>query len=153
MIREVVVRTFDTPYEAELAACYLRANGLQVRVDNDVLQGMNPLLAPVLGRVRVYVLAHREKEALELLEEAETEPEPRPEPQPELEAERVAARAAASAVLGFLVFPVVGQLYSLWLLFGLRGKPLGRRGRRNVALALVLDLLLIALVAYAVAVA
>jgi hypothetical protein len=150
VIREVVVRTFDAPHEAELAAGYLRANGVQVRIDNDVLQGMNPMLSPMLGGVRVHVPAHRLKEALELLAEAEVEPEARPEPPRELEADRIAGRAAAAAVLGFTLLPVIGQIYSLWLLFGLRGKALGRRGRRNRALALVLDLTLIGLVGYVV---
>lgn len=147
MIREVVVRTFDAPHEAELAAGYLRANGVQVRIDNDILQGMNPMLTPVFGGVRVHVPAHRLKEALELLAEAEVEPEPRA--QRELDGDRVAVRAAASAVLGFTLLPVLGQLYSLWLLFGLRGKPLGPRGRRNRALALVLDFALLGLAGYA----
>jgi hypothetical protein len=149
VIREVVVRTFDAPHEAELAAGYLRANGVQVRIDNDVLQGMNPLLTPVFGRVRLHVLAHRLKEAEELLAEADAAVEPEPQAQQELEGDRLAVRAAASAVLGFTLLPILGQLYSLWLLFGLRGKPLGPRGRKNRALALVLNVALLGLVGYA----
>ena len=148
MIREVVLRTFDAPHEAELAAGYLRANGVQVRIDNDVLQGMNPLLSPMLGGVRVHVPAHRLKEALELLAETEVRDEPAAEPQQETEGDRIAGRAAASALLGFTLLPVAGQLYSLWLLLGLRGRSLSPRGRRNRALALVLDLALVGLLAY-----
>ncbi len=152
MIREVVVRTFDAPHEAELAAGYLRANGVQVRIDNDVLQGMNPMLSPIFGGVRVHVPAHRLKEALELLAEAEAEVQPEPpsevEPRSEVDGDLVARRAAASALLGYTLLPVVGQAYSLWLLLGLRGKALGPRGRRNRALALVLDLALVGLLGY-----
>jgi hypothetical protein len=150
VIREVVVRTFDAPHEAELAAGYLRANGVQVRIDNDVLQGMNPMLSPIFGGVRVHVPAHRLKEALELLAETEVQAEPRNEAEPrsEVDADLVARRAAASALLGYTLLPIVGQLYSLWLLLGLRGKTLGPRGRRNRALALVLDLALVGLVGY-----
>jgi hypothetical protein len=64
----------------------------------------------------------------------------------ESDADAIAARAWRSAVIGLLMLPPLLHFYSAWLLFQLpwaRG-VLSHAGRRNVVLAAVLDLLVLA---------
>jgi hypothetical protein len=141
---EVVVSRLQTPYEAELAANYLREHGLAVRIDNDVLQGMNPLWGMALGGVRVYVPASDEERAKALLDELERPSpelvEPRDDPSERTrEFDAAARRALASAVIGSFLLPIVAQIYSLGIALRLRPAQLGPRGRRHWALALAVD--------------
>jgi len=140
---EVVVSRLQTPYEAELAANYLREHGLAVRIDNDVLQGMNPLWGMALGGVRVYVPIADEARAKALLEELERpspDTEPRDDPsQRTRENDAAARRALAAAVIGSFLLPVVAQIYSLVIALRLRPAQLGPRGRRHWGLALAVD--------------
>lgn len=144
MDSEVVVSRLQTPYEAELAANYLREHGLAVRIDNDVLQGMNPLWGMALGGVRVYVAAADSERAKVLLEELER-PSPenaerRDDPSERTrEFDAAARRALAAAVIGFFLLPVAAQIYSLAIALRLRPAQLGPRGRRHRALALTVD--------------
>jgi len=138
---EVVVSRLQTPYEAELAANYLREHGLAVRIDNDVLQGMNPLWGMALGGVRVYVPEADSERAKALLEELERpspeKAEPRDDPAERTrEFDAAARRALAAAVIGSFLLPVVAQVYSLVIALRLRPAQLGPRGRRHWALAL-----------------
>jgi hypothetical protein len=141
---EVVVSRLQTPYEAELAANYLREHGLAVRIDNDVLQGMNPLWGMALGGVRVYVPIADSERAKALLEELERpspeNSEPREDPSERTrEFDAAARRALAAAVIGSFLLPVVAQIYSLFIALRLRPAQLGSRGRRHWALALAVD--------------
>ena len=145
---EAVVERYDSPHEAELAAAYLRSCGIEARIDNDVLPGMNPLWTSALGAIRVHVAAERLDEATQLLTELRGPTvSPSTTLEPADEADRVARRALASAVLGVCVCPGAGQLYSLWLLSRIRSSDLRDRGRRHRTFALVINLGFIGLVA------
>jgi hypothetical protein len=142
---EVVIRRFDAPYQAEMAAAFLKSNGIQARVDNDVVQGMNPLWSSALGGVKLHVPKTELEEAQELLFSIEQKPEPTKKDDPD----RVVGRATVAAVLGITMFPLIGSLYSLWLLtVHVRTAELSARGRRDRRFALFLDLLVVGLVAY-----
>jgi hypothetical protein len=67
--------------------------------------------------------------------------------------DRLAARDMGSTLVGLVFLPIVGQVYSLWLLANVRGAKLSRRGRRNRNLALLVDVAVLGWVAYAVVVA
>jgi hypothetical protein len=147
---EVVVSRFQAPYEAELAANYLREHGLVVRVDNDVLQGMNPLWGMALGGVRVYVTEADSERAKKLLKDLEHEPfeqeaEPVKTTRPFDDAAR---RALAAAVIGTFLLPVVAQVYSLVIAVRLESSALSPQGRRHRALALIVDVLVLGLCAF-----
>jgi hypothetical protein len=141
---ELVLRTYDNPLDAELAANYLRANGVDARIDNDVLQGMNPVLAPALGGVRLHVRAEQAETAEDLLERVRVR-------RKQLnEADREASRAAAASLLGYTLFPVVGVLYSAWKLSGIKTHQLTARGRRDFRFALFLNVAMLAFFVYVV---
>ena len=143
---EVVVSQYQAPYEAELAANYLREHGLVVRVDNDVLQGMNPLWGMALGGVRVYVVEGHAERAKELLKELAHEPFEQTEPTDSTrEADDAARRSLAAAVIGTFLLPVAAQLYSLVLALRLSPSQLSPRGRRHRVLAVFVDALVLGL--------
>src|SRR5688572_710269 len=127
---EVVLRTYETPLDAELAANYLRTNGVDARIDNDVLQGMNPILSPALGGVRLHVRAEQAETAERLLQRVKVRRKKLNE------ADRDAGRAAAASLLGYTLLPVVGVLYSTWKLLGIKRQRLNARGRRDFRFAL-----------------
>lgn len=143
MVAEVVVRRFDAPHEAELAAGYLREHGMPARVENDVLIGMNPLWGMALGGIRVFVREIDAERAAELLSELS-----RPTAASAAEGtERVRAndgsarRALAAAVFGTFVLPVIANLYSLAIALRLPSAELSARGRRHRIAAIGVDLL------------
>jgi hypothetical protein len=143
VVAEVVVRKFDAPHEAELAAGYLREHGMPARVENDVLIGMNPLWGMALGGIRLFVRQIDAERADELLQELA-----QPVPAQALadttrDADAVARRALAAAVFGFFLLPVVAQLYSLVLALPLRSTSLSARGRRHRLIAIAADVVVL----------
>jgi hypothetical protein len=142
---EQVVERYDVPHEAELAAAYLRDHGIDARVDNDVLPAMNPLWSGALGAIRVHVPAARLAEASELLASLR---EPR-EVAPSEDADHTARRALISAVFSLFICPVLGQLYSLWLVSKIRKHHLSPRGRRHRSAAVLVDVATLVLIALA----
>lgn len=165
---EVVIRKFDAPHEAELAACYLREHGIRARVDNDVLAGMNPLLSVALGGIRLHVPTEKARRAEALLnelanapveyddEDADIMPEPGLVASPRSmagpyrsplqhrrssrEADATARRSLAAAVLGIFLLPVLAQAYSLWIALRVPSADLSARGKRDRVAALVIDI-------------
>ena len=145
---ESVVGQYLAPHEAELAASYLREHGLSARVENDVLQSMNPLWGMALGGVRVYVPSADADEAKALLADLLQQVPSRSDPSDRtLEFDAAARRALAAAVVGLFLLPVVAQLYSLVVVLKLRSAQLSARGRRHRIFALAIDLVVLGLCA------
>jgi hypothetical protein len=144
------VRTYDAPHEAELAAAHLRSIGIDARVHNDLLAGMNPLWGYALGGIQVVVPARKLKRARRALEKLEM-PKKEADPDDDLrspsdEDDATAARAFRAAILGIFFCPVGAHVYSLWLI-AQTGKKASARGRRNrnAALGVNIGVLLVAL--------
>lgn len=150
MVAEVVVRRFDQPHEAELAAGYLREHGMPARIDNDVLIGMNPLWGMALGGIRVFVRKIDAERAAELLGEL-TSPKS-PAGTDGAAATRgfdsAARRALAAAVFGSFLLPVVAQIYSLSIALRLPTAGLSPRGRRHRTAAIAIDVAALGLFAF-----
>jgi hypothetical protein len=148
---EVVIRKFSAPHEAELSASYLRDHEIRARVDNDVLANMDPFYSDVFGGVRLHVRridAERADELLTALEAAEKQA--RAERDPTTAADRTADRALVGAVLGMML-PIVVHAYSLWLALGVDWQALSARGRRRLAIAVVIDVAVFAVALLAIA--
>lgn len=137
---EVKVGAYHTPHEAELAAMHLRSRGIDARVENAVLVGMNPLWDTALGGVRLMVPEHQAKRAQRVLAKFDAEPENREEPpessrpeddprSPTDAGDAVAARAFRAAILGIFFCPVGFHVYALWLAAN-AGETLSARGLR-----------------------
>jgi hypothetical protein len=151
---ETCVAHYFAPHEAELAAMHLRAHGIDAKVGSNSVAVINPLWGLALGGIRVNVPARDAEEARTLLAALEAKEAPDPASTQVLhprDKDNVARRAWAACILAFITVPVVVHLYSLFLLARLGRAPgvLSARGRRHVALALVLDALTIAGVALA----
>ncbi|HVR20258.1 MAG TPA: hypothetical protein VMS65_11195, partial [Polyangiaceae bacterium] len=139
------------PHEAELSASYLRDHEIRARVDNDVLANMDPFYSDVFGGVRLHVRRIDAERADELLRELEAaEKQARAERDPTTAADRTADRALVGAVLG-LMLPILVHAYSLWLALRVDWKALSARGRRRLTIAVVIDVLVFALAALAIA--
>ena len=148
---EVVIRKFSAPHEAELSASYLRDHEIRARVDNDVLANMDPFYSDVFGGVRLHVRRIDAERADELLRELEAaEKQARAERDPTTAADRTADRALVGAVLG-LMLPLVVHAYSLWLALRVDWQALSARGRRRLAIAVVIDVAVFAVAALAIA--
>jgi hypothetical protein len=148
---EVVIRKFSAPHEAELSASYLRDHEIRARVDNDVLANMDPFYSDVFGGVRLHVRRIDAERADELLKELEAaEKQARAERDPTTAADRTADRALVGAVLGMML-PLVVHAYSLWLALRVDWQALSARGRRRLAIAVVIDVAVFAVAALAIA--
>jgi len=148
---EVVIRKFSAPHEAELSASYLRDHEIRARVDNDVLANMDPFYSDVFGGVRLHVRRIDAERADELLRELEAaEKQARAERDPTTAADRTADRALVGAVLGMML-PLVVHAYSLWLALRVDWQALSARGRRRLAIAVVIDVAVFAVAALAIA--
>jgi hypothetical protein len=142
---EAIAGRYDLPLEAELAAAYLEQHDVPTRIDSDVVAGMNPWLGAALGGVRLYVPEARLEEAVALLEAVKV----RRNREPRQEVDRVAQRASISAVVGVTFLPLLGTLYSLWLLIGIDGRKLSKKGRRHRRFAWFINLAVLGAVALA----
>lgn len=132
---ETKVRAYHAPHEAALAAAHLQSIGIDARVDNQLLVGMNPLWDTALGGVRVMVPTRQLKRARRALARLDAELADRDEDEdddlrsPDDEGDAIAARAFRSSVLGIFFCPVGMHLYSFWLLsdHALKLSPRGRK--------------------------
>lgn len=147
MDREVALGEYETPYEAELTAAYLREHGIAARVQDNALAGMNPLWSMVVGGTRIFVPVPDERKAQELVGELvalgrldqKEQREHRSADHEQRENDAAARRALAAAVVGLFLLPVAAHLYSLWVAGHLDAAILSRRGRRHRLFALLLD--------------
>jgi hypothetical protein len=167
----MTVATFSTPVEAELARNRLAEKGIAAFVVDAETAGMLFALGGALGGVKVQVAESEAARARTVLaaragrasmsdgddyglEGRRARPRHSPATVAEEEeeeplvsdADATAARAWRSAVIGLLMLPPLLHFYSAWLLFQLpwtRG-TLSTEGKRNVVLAAVLDLFVLA---------
>ena len=140
---EETVGTFHTPHEAELARLHLEERGIQARVDErNIVVGMNPLWDPALGGVKLLVPAPEYPRAKRLLAKFQRRLAKQRDPELYTEShdsDATAARAFRAAVLGFFCASVLLHVYSLFLLSGIKGKPLSKTGQRNRKAALIVN--------------
>ena len=141
----VVVATFPTASEAQMAQQCLLAAGIASYVRDMGVLSLDVLLAPAVGWVKVEVSPEDLAEARQVLEEpAEVEGFP-PGRVTQGPAETAAAgdaearRAMLVAVIASAVLPAIGHFWSLILLLSARRLPLTSTGRRHRRIAWVLD--------------
>jgi len=154
---EAKVRAYPTPHEAELAAAHLRSLGIDARLDNQMLVGMNPLWDTALGGVKVLVPNEQLRRAKRALAKLDARLAVRGDEEDEDddlrsstdEGDAVAARAFRSAILGLFVCPLGMHVYALWLLGSSRAE-LSERGRRRAFWAKLVSWVAIAAVAITV---
>lgn len=157
---EAVVAAFGSVLEAELARGRLEADGIFSRVVDGNTAGIAPV-ALALGGVRL-VVAQSDFEAARAIlfspsalvddeavaalpgeELAAEEPSPEPAKGPRaLTTDELANRALRASVVGLALVPPLGHVWSLVLLgreVWPRRHELGPKGRRQAAIALVID--------------
>lgn len=163
---KVVVRTCPTLHEAECTRAQLESAGLDARVEDGGVAGVNPWMTGALGGVRVVVPTDQAELAQEVLDEAHEHgdaPEPgeafvetaayrnsaaRGEPDPVTpSAEGDLRRATNAALVGLCVLPVALHLYSAYTLLRIDYASLRPPLRTRWALVLALDLAVLVAVA------
>ena len=152
MAREVVLASFGSPLEAELARAFLESRAIPCSVADAVHVAGSPLesafgrpLPSVLSGVRVYVDdddADRARAVLEEYTSTLKDSKDHPESNDELVAR------AFRASLGSALLPGVLNLFSLWLLRGVDRSALQPSGRRQFWIALVLNLGALVIIVY-----
>lgn len=156
------VARFLTRPDAELARSRLEASGIRAFVAADNEGGMAPHMSYVAG-VRLLVSATDLDAAKELIatetegavDERELEAAATGATGPDVETDdgkRAALshdgaasvrRALGAAFLGMTILPIVGNLWSLAILVGLRGQPLAPTARRKAGYVAALDALVL----------
>lgn len=149
----VVVAQMPTPHQAELIRLRLETADIEAWLLDDNTTSMGSAFAIAVGGTKV-VVADADLEAARAVLDAEPDGAPPLEAwgdagpteddalRPLPEAQALANRALAAAVLG-LMLPVVAHLYSLWLLFRLRGLSAGHTpaSTAKAGVALLIDAL------------
>lgn len=150
---EEMIRRFDAPHEAELAAAYLREQGFSARIDNDVLTAMNPLWSTALGGIRLYVPKRDASSALAALEEMEKVviSEQEETASGARADDDTARRAASAAMVGLFFCPGVFHVWALMLVSRLDVANLSAKGRRHRQVAQALSLVVLSLVVFLIA--
>ena len=141
--RFVVVGTFSSVAEAEMARGQLAAAGLVVRVDNAQTISVLPMHCLAIG-VEVVVPAQDAARAREILGFEAGEQDEQTEPGSAIalhENDAWMRRAAAAAALGVLILPVLPTLYAVYLLARHGRSALSLRGRRYRTIASAASLL------------
>lgn len=141
---EAVVAAYSTPLEAELARGRLESEGIAARIADGNTVSIAQHLSPALGGVKIVVgrsdfevaRAILMSPGLESVDDEIDEPKP-----PEMTADQLANRALRAAVLGLVVVPPVGHLWSLVLLGSAlkHAEPMTAKGKRQATLAAVVD--------------
>lgn len=147
----MVVRTFSSVHEAEFASAQLEADGIASRVEDGGVAGVHPWLAPALGGVRLVVDATDGTRASEVLAALDALEQHAPESSVERAsrlADGSARRAMTAALLGGAFLPVAMHFYSLLILSKIDRASLTEKGRRHAKIALGVDGVVIAVVAW-----
>lgn len=148
-VRAVVIASYPTPIEAQLAKSRLSAEGIPSDLVDVHTASIGGPLALAVGGVKVRVLEEdvgRAREAIAGIGAVALDSPPEDEEEALARAERdrsseeLAARALRAGIVGAALFPPL-SLYSLWLVWRAidADGPLSRRGRLKAAAALVFD--------------
>ncbi len=126
----VIVGTFDTPHEAELARVFLESRDIETWLKDDTLVGMAQLYSAALGGVKVLTDIEDAEEAQKLLVQYRRKNGRRRKRRGE-RADNVAKRAFRAAIIGVFLCPGGLHVYTLFLLTTLDSKRLSKSGKRN----------------------
>jgi hypothetical protein len=136
--KEVVVASFDTPHEAELARMFLESRNIQVSLRDDMLVGTAQLYSNAFGGVKLLTDVEDAPEAQELLDDYRSRHKRRKKKKRE-RADDVAKRAFRASVIGIIICPGVLHMYSLLLLAELNRGRLSPSGKRQASAAFALS--------------
>jgi hypothetical protein len=135
---EVLITSFGSPLDAELARLLLESHQIECRIADDMLVASAMHIETAFGGVKLFVgRADAEQAAALLAEHQRTLRAERSSP--EASSERV-SRALRCAFVAFVIFPVVLHVWSLWLLGRVDYHSLPPRARKSYWLTMALDL-------------
>lgn len=148
-VRAVVIASYPSPLEAQLARSRLSAEGIPSDLVDVHTASIGGPLALAVGGVKLRVLEEDEARAREALagigaialEEPRDDEDDTLAPVDEAQdADAFASRALRTAIVGAALFPPL-SVYSLWLVWRAVGaeEPLSRKGRLKTAAALAFD--------------
>jgi hypothetical protein len=137
---KVVVATFDTPHEAELARIHLESLNIGATVRDDTLIGLAQIYAGAFGGVKLLTDADDAEEAAQLVKRLRGKK--RKKNKGEL-ADDVARRAFRAAVIGIFLCPGPAHAYSLVLINGLKDSRMTPAGKRNLHAATIISSLVL----------
>lgn len=148
----VVVATFDTPHEAELARVFLSSRNIEASLKDDTLIGMAQLYSTALGGVKLLTDIDDAEEAQALIERYRKRGrKKRKQRQKKGAADDTARRAFRASLIGIFLCPGALHLYTLVMLAGLNRARLSASGRKNAVAALVVSCSMIAILMVGVA--
>lgn len=137
---KVVVATFATPHEAELARMHLESLNIEATVKDDTLIGLSQIYAGAFGGVKLLTDDDDAEEAMQLI--ARMRARKRKKKKGEL-ADDVARRAFRAAIIGIFLCPGPVHAYSLILINGLKDSRLTPAGKRNALAATIISSLVL----------
>ena len=165
----IKIATFATPPEAELARNALALEGIESYLEGDTFVGWAWHLSDAVGGVKLLVGSDDTQRAIEILGPPQSADDrashssaeattvaPGPDDieedalSPTAVGDATARRAWRAAVLGLILLPPLLNVYSIWLLLEvvLNHRPLSQKGHRCFLGAMLVDVLLLALVAW-----
>jgi hypothetical protein len=134
-VQRVLLTTFHTPVDADLARTFLESHYVPCELRQDVL------VTPAFGGTKLYVARGDFVRATELLKQHQNKA-PR-EPSLEPPEERV-ARALRCSTVGFAIFPIGMHLLSVFLLLTSNYSALPPSSRHQYRKSMLINLLTIA---------
>lgn len=129
----VTLTTFSSPQEAHLAKNRLRAAGIRVVLDDEMLLNNAFHLSNAVGGVKLLVRETNVERAAKILAKLPTEEDRRKKSGPELAGDDLASQALNWSTLGLFVLPVIAHIVSSTLLLQLEGQalPLSKEGKKK----------------------
>ena len=143
----VTVATFGWEMEANLARARLASAGIAAHLADECMGSIYWHYVKALGGLRLQVSAEDAEDALAILREPIQEETEATGPVVANAVDEKADRALRAAVFGIFALPL--ELYAFWLLINIFASKerLGRKARRKVLLASVLNLPLVLITA------
>lgn len=142
----MVVATYESVHEAELARGFLESNDVEAEVSGEALVNLSLLNSSAATDVKLWVDAEDALEAASLLEDYRAEVSRRRKQRRKKDkADDVAKRAFRASLIGVFICPLALHVYSLWLLLTQMTGKLSKSGRRYAVLAHVVNWSIVAL--------
>ncbi len=142
----MLVASFTTALDAELARTLLDQHEIASRLEGDMLAGAALPLQTAFGGVRVLVAADHAERAAELI--AQHEKALAAERRRTETADERVARAYRLALVGLMLFPVVAHVISFVKLVRSPWSALSGKGRRHYVIGITFDLLVLGAAVY-----